>query len=599
MKPERLIGLILTLLMLLLVMAAAFVFLFQGRRTLLTRNAALNTSLDVMGVQATAVANAQATAQRQLATAEANAVLLEGQLVTSQQELDDLMVAATAVAESNAQLEQERQALLERPPQVTIISPTENQLLPVDEPISIVAAATDLVGVTVITVTVNDEMLDSINVAALPLVTINETWTPPRSGTVTLGVAAGNGRASTLITRTLSITSPTSQESTIALDTTGALRADIEANVSALRALGPLAAPETVLLTGSELAARAAPAIDMATAEAQAALLRSLDFVDADFSADDYVETIASPPAITSYYDDDTNMMLVAGDLQTLTPAQQLAYAASFVQLLQDQHFDRDRLRDPLLSADTRLALAAFAAGEEALVQNLYLRADFFSEAEREAILDGLGETAAATDTPLLPAQDELAAMAGLPFVQTLYDEGGFGAIDAAWQTPPRSTEQLLHLDRYRAGELPVDVSLPLLDGVLGADAWTAVTEGVLGEWQLRRYLAQQLSAEQVETAATGWGGDRYVIYENEAGDQLMALQIVWDTLDDSNEFAALYAAYPTRLYGTESDIQPDQGECWQGDMTICLYQREQTTTIIRAPDAATATAVANVLLAP
>ncbi|VAW32876.1 hypothetical protein MNBD_CHLOROFLEXI01-4905, partial [hydrothermal vent metagenome] len=82
------------------------------------------------------------------------------------------------------------------------------------------------------------------------------------------------------------------------------------------------------------------------------------------------------------------------------------------------------------------------------------------------------------------------------------------------------------------------------------------------------------------------WGGDRFAIYTNESAESfLMVLHTVWDTADDSTEFAALYPNYPTRLYGSSGDLQANGGECWQGEADlICLYQSEQETLIVRGP---------------
>jgi hypothetical protein len=174
----------------------------------------------------------------------------------------------------------------------------------------------------------------------------------------------------------------------------------------------------------------------------------------------------------------------------------------------------------------------------------------------------------------------------GDEFARFLYEEGSYPALDAAWVNPPQSTEQILHPEKYRADEGPSLVTLPDLQPVLGDD-WTLAAESVLGEFMLEQYLAQHLNETQVETAVTGWGGDRFAIYANEAnGSFLMVLHNVWDTVADSTEFAALYPTYPTQLFGSESEVQAGGGECWPGEAElICLYQYAQNTLIVRGPD--------------
>ncbi|NIT57160.1 MAG: hypothetical protein GWN00_13275, partial [Aliifodinibius sp.] len=69
----------------------------------------------------------------------------------------------------------------------------------------------------------------------------------------------------------------------------------------------------------------------------------------------------------------------------------------------------------------------------------------------------------------------------------------------------------------------------PLTD-TLGV-GWQRLDEDTLGEFYLREYLAQQLEGGLVESAASGWGGDRYTVYWNDEAEEIvMVLKLVWDT---------------------------------------------------------------------
>jgi hypothetical protein len=81
--------------------------------------------------------------------------------------------------------------------------------------------------------------------------------------------------------------------------------------------------------------------------------------------------------------------------------------------------------------------------------------------------------------------------MSGMEFAQSLFDRGGWDAIDAAYANPPVSTEQILHPDRYPADQ-PVTVELPDLQSVLG-DGWTELYTNVLGEWYTYLILSQNI----------------------------------------------------------------------------------------------------------
>ncbi|KPK10021.1 MAG: hypothetical protein AMJ56_09255, partial [Anaerolineae bacterium SG8_19] len=93
--------------------------------------------------------------------------------------------------------------------------------------------------------------------------------------------------------------------------------------------------------------------------------------------------------------------------------------------------------------------------------------------------------------------------------------------MNVAWQNLPQSTEQIIHPDRYLAGDLPEIVALPPLTDTLGI-GWTRLEEATLGEFLLREYLGQQLDETEVETAATGWGGDRYAVYWHQDNEELV-----------------------------------------------------------------------------
>src|SRR5690606_10361554 len=144
-----------------------------------------------------------------------------------------------------------------------------------------------------------------------------------------------------------------------------------------------------------------------------------------------------------------------------------------FVHALQDQHHDLDALSDESLDSETRAAVRALAEGEAELVQYLYLfENDFFTQPEIDAILNDPDQNDGGflRDFPPVLVNDlAFPYTSGVEFVVDLYREGGFAAIDAAWASPPRTTEHILHPDRYLAGDAPQIVALTPLTDTLGA----------------------------------------------------------------------------------------------------------------------------------
>jgi hypothetical protein len=130
----------------------------------------------------------------------------------------------------------------------------------------------------------------------------------------------------------------------------------------------------------------------------------------------------------------------------------------------------------------------------------------------------------------------------GLAFVQALQTSGGWGAVNDAYSNPPASTEQIVHPEKYVAGEKPVDVTLPEDLAAKMGDGWKVGLEDTLGEFQLKVWLDQAPKvdgAPSADAAAAGWGGDRVALLDGPSGAWAIAMNTAWDTPDDASEFIA------------------------------------------------------------
>jgi hypothetical protein len=135
--------------------------------------------------------------------------------------------------------------------------------------------------------------------------------------------------------------------------------------------------------------------------------------------------------------------------------------------------------------------------------------------------------------------------IAGLELVMAPQAQGGWSAIDAMFERPPASTEQVLHPEKYEASEDPVDVELPdgLIEG-MGA-GWTLGLEDTFGEYQIGIWLQDSGNPDATAAlAAAGWGGDRMAYLTGPDGADALVWRTDWDTEDDAAQFttAALTA---------------------------------------------------------
>ncbi len=146
----------------------------------------------------------------------------------------------------------------------------------------------------------------------------------------------------------------------------------------------------------------------------------------------------------------------------------------------------------------------------------------------------------------------------GLVYVGALHghERSGFSAIDDAFRAPPLTTEQVLHPERYLAGELPEAITLPALASMPSA-GFVALEEETLGELELSVYFARGTATDRDRDAAAGWDGDRIRVYHRpESPAAPAAMAVVWLTAwDDERE--ALDAESAARRVATTTPPTP------------------------------------------
>ncbi len=137
-----------------------------------------------------------------------------------------------------------------------------------------------------------------------------------------------------------------------------------------------------------------------------------------------------------------------------------LAYG--YARALPDQYGDLNAMLEESPSLDRRLALEAVADGDALVSVWLLHDAVPLEPGVPSSQSDELrAEVARAVcpkwqvDNPLLQELSCLSLELGAPFMTARYQEGGAAAMDEAVLRPPRSTEQILHPDRYAASDEP------------------------------------------------------------------------------------------------------------------------------------------------
>lgn len=318
---------------------------------------------------------------------------------------------------------------------------------------------------------------------------------------------------------------------------------------------------------------------------------RAFDLIEEDIDLVQIVVDLLGDQ-VAGLYDPETRRMktiTLTGEQpgERLLLLEQIVYVHEFTHALQDANFGLESLLDEdaaIENPDRALAITALIEGDATAMMN-----DFTLMALQDnplAAIGLLGQAAVSGIPEGIPQIliDELTMpyIQGEVFVRALIAEGGWERVNAAYlpENLPQSTEQILHPEKYLAGELPIEVSLAD-DGTAAlatlGEGWALLYDRPLGEFYLREYLKTQLPTAQAIRAARGWGGDRYQLFFNEDENaRAWVMRIVWDTPADSDDFVAAYLTFGETRFGTTPE-----GDCWSGDVDALCFVREDADAVV------------------
>ena len=248
---------------------------------------------------------------------------------------------------------------------------------------------------------------------------------------------------------------------------------------------------------------------------------------------------------VVGYYDPSVDELFIVSGTGELGPTERVTYAHEFTHELQDGAFDLESLgleEAAVDEGDRALAILSLVEGDAVGAQTIWMAEHLTPEdltqvatdAADPQMLDVLARTPAIIlETALFPYQT------GATFVQVLHTEGGYDAVNAAYDDPPESTEQIIHPELYLARERPIEVELPADLASSAGEGWTVDAQDTLGELQLRVWLREAgIRGDHAREAAAGWGGDRLGLLGGPGGEDLVVVLTKWDTIRDARIFA-------------------------------------------------------------
>ncbi len=225
----------------------------------------------------------------------------------------------------------------------------------------------------------------------------------------------------------------------------------------------------------------------------------------------------------------------------------ELVLAHELTHALQDQHFGLDTGRADVGEDDAQLAKRAVYEGDATLagyatVLGKLRGSAAVSLARKLEVL----EDQVARDYPEIPTliRDSLVFqyVAGTNFVSWAYEQSGWDGVNAVLARPPRSTEQILHPEKYYAKpENPLRIQLGALAPYLRSE-WRLAEETTLGELTIRILAERFVGRARALGIAAGWDGDRVWAATN--GDAIALVWLTaWDTEEDATEFFTAWRA--------------------------------------------------------
>ena len=375
---------------------------------------------------------------------------------------------------------------------------------------------------------------------------------------------------------------------------------EITATVSRLRGLPLKRKFKRDVMSKPEVRARILQRVDEdlepGLIEGEELTLKRLGLIPADSDYKSLVIDLLTDQ-IAGFYDPKTKELYIADWIDESLQRPVLAHEIDHA--LQDQSFNLTRLIRPIKdNGDAQLARQALVEGDglalmiEFSLAEMNIEQDPWAEPAMATLLtqqvqkSALGEMA---DAPLVIRESLLFPyLGGLGLVAHARRGQPWSRVDAMYKNPPASTEQVIHPEKYFAGELPRRVILRSIRAMRGHEQ---LLDNVLGELGFRIFLQHHgVPLEDALTAAAGWGGDRYAVYAPKqqgkaaATDAILLGRSTWDTKEDGAEaFSALGRALGA-LTGDERCKRTKQRvQCTDSSGDVSFLERKNNTELVLA----------------
>ncbi len=222
---------------------------------------------------------------------------------------------------------------------------------------------------------------------------------------------------------------------------------------------------------------------------------------------------------------------------------------------LQDMHFgledrtaptrhrsDADEAERYLIEGGAQAAYLAWVSGTDGLAM--------IDDAVLEAMINQTLELVGIMDpAAVLTRSLHLPYSAGTATVVRTVVQDGWSTIDALYDDPPTTTEQMLHVDKLKKREpaVPVAIEHDAVATALGKDV---VWHDQVGEAQLLAILADVEPASVARRCAAGWGGDAMLALERDGAPMSVVVAMAMDSRGEAEELEPALRKYVDERIG-------------------------------------------------